>query len=64
MDIVVDFIIVNKDEETDPCYGLEKFVIGKRHLDALLNGEKLYVQINGGEYAIEITYDENKEYKE
>lgn len=56
-----DFDVVNKDEEVDPCYGLEKLTMTVKDLNALLNGKKLYAQINAGEYAIEINYAENDE---
>jgi hypothetical protein len=32
-----------------------------RDLNGLLNGKKLYAQINSGEYAIEIDYSGNEE---
>lgn len=51
-----DFRIVNKDEEVNPCYGLETFTMSASDLNALLNGKKLYTTINAGEYAIEIYY--------
>ena len=51
-----DFDIFDKDEEVDHCYGLETFTMTESDLNALLNGKKLYTQINCGEYAIEINY--------
>lgn len=56
---ISDFDIVDKDEEVNHCYGLEKFTITVRDMNALLNGKKLYTQINGGEYAIVIDYSGN-----
>lgn len=56
-----DFEIVNKDEEVDPCYGLEKFTMTVADLNALVNGKKLYATINADEYAIEIDYAGNDE---
>lgn len=56
---ISDFDVVNKDEEVDPCYGLETFIMTERDLNALLSGKKLYTTINAGEYAIEIVYSGN-----
>ena len=58
---ISDFDIKNKDEEVDPCYGLEKLTMTVKDLNALLNGKKIYAQINDGEYAIEINYAGNDE---
>jgi hypothetical protein len=58
---ISDFDIKDADEEVDPCYGLEKLTMTVRDLNALLNGKKIYTQINGGEYAIEINYAGNDE---
>lgn len=58
---VSNFDIKNKDEDVDPCYGLEKLTITVRDMNALLNGNKLYTKINDGEYAIEINYAGNDE---
>ena len=51
-----DFEIYNENEDTNPCYGMEKFFMSDNDLKALLNGKKLYALINDGEYAIEIYY--------
>lgn len=56
---ISDFDVKDKDEEVDPCYGLEKLTMTIRDLNALLNGKKIYAQINDGEYAIEINYAGN-----
>ena len=56
-----DFDVKGKDEEVDPCYGLEKLTMTVKDLNALLNGKKLYAKINDGEYAIEINYAGNDE---
>lgn len=56
-----DFDVKDKDEEVDPCYGLEKLTMDVKDLNALLNGKKIYAQINDGEYAIEINYAGNDE---
>ena len=56
-----DFDIVDKNKKVDPCYGLDKFTMTESDLNALLNGKKLYAQINDGEYAIEIHYAGNDE---
>lgn len=56
-----DFDVKDKDEAVDPCYGLEKLTMTVKDLNALLNGKKLYAQINAGEYAIEINYAGNDE---
>ena len=53
-----DFKRVRPDEDVDPCYGLEKFEISKRDMLALLNGDKLYITVNEGEYAILISLEE------
>lgn len=58
---VSDFDVKDKDEESDPCYGLEKLTMTVKDLNALLNGKKIYAQINDGEYAIEINYSGNDE---
>lgn len=58
---ISDFDVKNKDEEVDPCYGLEKLTMTVKDLNALLNGKKLYAQINDGKYAIEINYAGNDE---
>lgn len=58
---ISDFEVVNKDEEVDPCYGREKLTMTVKDLNGLLNGKKLYAQINAGEYAIEINYAGNDE---
>lgn len=58
---ISDFDVKEKDEEVDPCYGLEKLTMTVRDLNALLNGKKIYAQINDGEYAIEINYSGNDE---
>ena len=39
---ISDFDIKNKDEEVDPCYGLEKLTMTVKDLNALLNGKKIY----------------------
>lgn len=58
---ISDFDVVGKDEKVDPCFGLEKLTMTVKDLNALLNGKKLYAQINSGEYAIEINYYGNDE---
>lgn len=58
---ISDFDVKDKDEEVDPCYGLEKLTMTVGDLNALLNGKKIYAQINDGEYAIEINYAGNDE---
>lgn len=45
-------------EDVDPCYGLEQYEISKRDILALLSGDKLYAQVNEGEYAILISLEE------
>lgn len=45
-------------EDVDPCYGLMNLTINKRDILALLNGDKLYAQVNDGEYAILISLEE------
>lgn len=58
---ISDFDVKNEDEEVDPCYGLEKLTMTVKDLNALLNGKKIYAQINDGEYGIEINYAGNDE---
>ena len=58
---ISDFDVVDKDKEVDPCCGLEKLTMTVRDLNALLNGKKIYAQVNDGEYAIEINYAGNDE---
>lgn len=53
-----DFKRVHSPEDVDPCYGLDKLEINKRDILALLNGDKLYAQVNEGEYAILISLEE------
>ena len=55
-----DFEIYSKRKKVEPCYGLDEFSISKEDIEALLNGKKLYTQVNDGEYAITITLEENK----
>ncbi|MCR4687700.1 MAG: hypothetical protein K5659_09025 [Lachnospiraceae bacterium] len=55
-----DFEIYLKNNKVDPCYGLEKFSISKSDIEALLDGKKLYTQVNGGEYAVTIILEDNK----
>lgn len=57
---ISDFEIKDKNEKVDPCYGLEKLTMTVRDLNAILNGKKIYAQINDGEYAIEIDYAGNE----
>lgn len=49
-------------EDIDPCYGLEKLTVNKRDLLALCNGDKLYAQVNEGEYAILISLEDAIKY--
>lgn len=49
-------------EDIDPCYGLLKLTMNKRDLLALCNGDKLYAQINEGEYAILISLEDAIKY--
>ncbi len=49
-----DFKIVDKKQEVDACYGLEKFYITKEEIAALLSGKKLHSTVNCDEYAITI----------
>lgn len=56
---ISDFDVVDKN--ADPCCGHEKLTMTVRDLNALLNGKKIYAQINDGEYAIEINYAGNDE---
>ncbi len=58
---ISDFDVKDRDEKVDPCYGLETLTMSVKDLNALLNGKKIYAQINDGEYAIEINYSGNDE---
>lgn len=53
-----DFEIYSKRKKVDPCYGLDTFSISKGDIEALLNGKKLYAQVNDGEYAITIVLED------
>lgn len=53
-----DFEIYSKNKKVDPCYGLDDFSISKEDIEALLNGKKLYAQVNDGEYAITIILED------
>lgn len=53
-----DFEVYSKREKVDPCYGLDEFSINKEDIEALLNGKKLYTQVNDGEYAITIILED------
>lgn len=53
-----DFEIYSKRKKVDPCYGLDDFRISKKDIEALLDGKKLYAQVNDGEYAITIILED------
>ena len=53
-----DCEIYSKRKKVDYCYGLDEFSISKEDIEALLNGKKLYTQVNDGEYAITITLED------
>lgn len=53
-----DFEVYSKNKKVDPCYGLEKFSISKSDIEALLDGKKLYTQVNDGEYAVTIILED------
>lgn len=51
--------IYNKNDEVDPCYGLEELYLTKNDIEALKEGKMLYTTINDGEYAITIEMESN-----
>ena len=53
-----DFEVYSKRKKVDPCYGLDEFSISKEDIEALLNGGKLYTQVNDGEYAVTIILED------
>lgn len=53
-----DFEIYSKRKKVDPCYGLDEFRINKKDIEALLDGKKLYTQVQDGEYAITILLED------
>lgn len=51
--------IYNKNDEVDPCYGLEELHLTKNDIEALKESKMLYTTINDGEYAITIEMESN-----
>ena len=51
-------IILNKHEKADPLYGMAIETITDKEIEALKNGQRLYVDVNM-EYAIVIKYSED-----
>ena len=56
-----DFTIVDKSEKVNENFGLEKFYITKKDIDALFEGKKLYSDFNEGEYALTIELEESED---
>lgn len=56
-----DFLIMNKYDEINPCYGAESFYITKDDINALMQGKKLYTTVAGDEYAITIIMKESED---
>lgn len=52
-----DFTIYEMDEDTPTYYGLETKSITMEDIQALICGKKIHTDINGEEYAIEISLD-------
>lgn len=48
-------IILNKGEKADPLYGRQDEKITDKEIEALKNGQRLYIDVNM-EYAIVIKY--------
>lgn len=56
-----DFMEVVKDgEAVNTYYGIEAFKLRKSDIEALLQGKFLYHDINDGEYAMYIYYEEQE----
>jgi hypothetical protein len=58
--IMYNFTILKKGEKADPLYGLETYYFTEKDLKALIEGKRLYANINS-EYAIVIKFKGNKE---
>lgn len=55
-----NFTILKKGKKADPLYGLETYYFTEKDLKALIEGKRLYANINS-EYAIVIKLKGNKE---
>lgn len=44
--------ILEKGERADPCYGLQTEYITEEEIEDLRAGKRLYISVNGGEYAV------------
>lgn len=51
-------IILNKGERADTLYGMQTETITDKEIEALKNGQRLYIDVNM-EYAIVIKYNKN-----
>ena len=58
-----NFKILKKGERAEPLYGLETYYFTEKDLKALMEGKRLYADINS-EYAIVIKFKDKKEKKQ
>lgn len=49
-------VVLEKGERAEPCYGLFKEEITEEMIQALKEGKRLYMTVNGGEYAVVLKY--------
>ena len=56
-------VILKKGERADRLYGLFEETISPEDIKALVNGQRLYLDVNG-EYAVVIRYKKTKSKKE
>lgn len=52
--------ILEKGERADRCYGLYTEELTDEELQALIDGKRLYMTINYGEYAVVLRYKGKK----
>lgn len=55
-------IVLNKGEKADPLYGMQTETITDKEIEALKNGQRLYIDVNM-EYAIVIKYNKGGDSK-
>lgn len=52
--------ILKKWQKADPLYGMETHYITEKEIKALMEGKRLYFDVNCGEYAIVIKFKSQK----
>lgn len=53
-------IILKKYQKADPLYGMETHYITEKEIKALIEGKRLYFDVNCGEFAIVIKFKSQK----